>query len=279
MIVPRALVRNVFRGVGNQRVPIKPFNMAPFNTVRPQFYSTKANKDQPKVRYLFYMFFFSSGILYFAGHSLTNKKPKTSFTEKEFEEYQHASGVKRRTKLISNEDNEKYRFYVVPYVHKDEFVTKLAEKLGDKEVRIIDPEELIQREKDDENRPYAYLLQDLTATGKPFPKGLITALIKEDIKFYLNTRKGTFDTNFIIKNYPQTTDEAIKFENDVSDIQKSVVLHYDILNELSKNKNEDETRLLNNVLGYFETVGKSKVIVAKHDELDDKLQDITLEIV
>lgn len=278
------MLRNGVRGALNARIPSKlakfpsTFEASPFG-IRTQPFSTKRNNEPPKMRFLFYTFLFASAVLYVAGTNLDKKKvSKTSFTEKEFEEYENANGLKRRTKLISTEDVEKYKFYVVPYVHKNEFISKLATKL-DKEVKIIDPEELIKREREDDSRHYAYLLQDLAKADEPIPKGLVTALIKEDIKFYLNTRKGTFDTNFIIMNYPQTTDEAIKFENDISDILKCIVLHYDMLNELRKNKGPEEARLIDNVVGYFETVGKSKVITAKHDELDDKLQEISLEFI
>mmetsp|Transcript_231 Transcript_231/g.295 ORF Transcript_231/g.295 Transcript_231/m.295 type:complete len:280 (+) Transcript_231:117-956(+) len=273
------LFKNSIRSMRNARTPITQIKSSPFVPIRAQFYSTKAKNEPPKLRFLFYMFIFASGVLYVAGNKLDKKKTKNSFTEKEFEEYESTSGLKRRSKLISTNDAEKYKFYVVPYVHQNEFITKIAQKLEDKEVRIIDPEELIKREREDESRHYSYLLQDLEQEGKPLPKGLITALIKDDIKFYLNTRKGTFDTNFIIKNYPQTTDEAIKFENDVSDILKCIVLHYDMLNELKKNKGDENARLINNVVGYFETVNKASVITAKHDELDDKLQELSLEFI
>ncbi|CUM48758.1 Altered inheritance of mitochondria protein 36, mitochondrial [Debaryomyces fabryi] len=273
------LFKNSIRGMRNARIPITHLKPSPFMPLRAQFYSTNAKNEPPKLRFLFYMFIFASGVLYVAGNRLDKKKTKNSFTEKEFEEYEITSGLKRRSKLISTKDAEKYKFYVVPYVHQNEFITKIAEKLGDKEVRVIDPEELIKREREDESRHYSYLLQDLKQEGKQLPKGLVTALIKDDIKFYLNTRKGTFDTNFVIKNYPQTTDEAIKFENDISDIQKCIVLHYDMLNELKKNKGDEKARLINNVVGYFETVNKASVITAKHDELDDKLQEISLEFI
>ena len=93
--------------------------------------------------------------------------------------------------------------------HKDENAT----------VKIIDPAQLIEEQKKDEGMKYHYLLEDLDEQGRPYPPGLITAVIKQEIYKILNTREGTFDTNFIIKNYPQTTNEAIKFENDISDIQ------------------------------------------------------------
>ena len=93
----------------------------------------------------------------------------------------------------------------------------------------------------------------------------------------MNTREGAFDTNYIIKNYPQTTNEAIKFENDVSDIAKCLVLHYDMENELPKHKNDEEMRSIKNVEGYFDSVGKTKTLTSKYDEMDAKFEEIMLE--
>ena len=73
--------------------------------------------------------------------------------------------------------------------HKDENAT----------VKIIDPAQLIEEQKKDEGMKYHYLLEDLDEQGRPYPPGLITAVIKQEIYKILNTREGTFDTNFIIK--------------------------------------------------------------------------------
>ncbi|KAK6455823.1 altered inheritance of mitochondria protein 36, mitochondrial [Scheffersomyces xylosifermentans] len=246
-------------------------------------YAFSSNRrNQPRIRYLFYVFGFSTVLLYYVGNVVDKKKPKTSFdSEREFQEYEKITGLKRRYKLINHDKNEHYKFYVVPYVHSDASLEKIADRLKKRDetwqVKIIDPVELIEKEKQDEGKKYCYLLQDIAQTGRPYPKGLITALVKEEIEFFMNTRSGTFDTNFIIKNYPQTTDEAIKFENDVSDIQKCLVLNYDIVNELPKAKNPDVVRSINNVKGYFETVGRTIAIDKKHDELDSKLLEIILK--
>lgn len=238
--------------------------------------------EMPKIRYFFYVFVFSSAVLYFASQKVDKvQKPKTSFaSDREYLEYERETGLRRRHKLIDNELNDKFKFYVVPYVHSDETTQKLANRLQElepeKNVRIMDPEQLVEQEIKDETRKYCYLLQELKEQGRAFPRGLITALIKEELQIFLTTRSGTFDTNFILKNYPQTSEEAIKFENDVSGIQRCLILHYDVLNEL-KNEDAEKIRLINNVHGYFETVGRAKTITSKFDEMDAKLQEIALE--
>lgn len=244
-------------------------------------YSSRSSENAPKLRYLFYMFLISSGAMYFVANSVEKRKVKKSFTEKEFEEYEERTGLKRRSKLIPPSDANKYVFYAVPYVHNDELIKAMAQRLSNdgSNVKIIDPEKLIDKEMEDTTAPYSILLQDLKSSGRPFPRGLITAIIKNDIKAYLNTRNGTFDTSFILKNYPQNTNEAIKFENEIADIRKCVVFHYDVVSELKKNKGKEAEKLVNNVINYYDTVDKVKTITTKHDELDDKLQDFAMEFI
>ncbi|CCE85703.1 Piso0_005324 [Millerozyma farinosa CBS 7064] len=240
-------------------------------------YATGRREEAPKVRYLFYTFIFSTFVLYLATTQINKKQPKKSFSEDEFRAYEEETGLKRRSRLIKNEDREKYTFYAVPFVHRQKFIDILGNRLGSRQVKVIDPEEVIKKEIDSEGH-YSILLQEVQANKKSMPKGLVTALIQNEIRNYLNTRNGTFDTNFILCNYPQTTDEAIKFENEVSEIKKCIGLHYDILNELEKTKGPEGARLVNNVLGYYDAVKKTKIITYNHDELDEKMQDVVLEL-
>ncbi|KAG2732741.1 hypothetical protein G9P44_003731 [Scheffersomyces stipitis] len=243
------------------------------STIRPP-------QNTPRLRYLFYMFCFSSVLLYFVGKKVDKKKqPKTSFnSEREFQEYEEATGLKRRYKLINHDKNKNYKFYAIPYAFSDKTVDEIADKIkkhdNGKQVKIIDPAVLIEQEKEDESKKYCYLLQDLELSRSPYPKGLITALVKEEIQFYMNTRNGTFDTNFVLKNFPQSTDEAIKFENDVSDIQKCIILQNDFNSELDSDKSATTARSIRNVKGYFETVGRTKEIVQKGGAVDKQIKEI-----
>lgn len=244
-----------------------------------RFYAQRAGESAPKVRYLFYTAILSTGVLMAVTTQVDLRKKNSFASEAELKAYEESSGLKLRSRLIDASKSEHYGFYVVPYVHLDESVKKIASRLETlgRPVKIIDPQELIKQEMEDETRKYSILLQDLQASQKRYPKGLVTALIKQEVKQFLNTRNGTFDTNILIKNYPQTTDEAIKFENDIADVEKCIVLHYDMLNEIKAVKLADEVHQVNNVVGYFDTVNKAKSIVAQHDEMDDKLKEIVLE--
>lgn len=203
----------------------------------------------------------SFGLLHFVTTQVDKKAPKVSFTEREFQQYEKETGLRRRHKLISHEQNDQYVFYAVPFAHDIAQAEKLLSKKlpAEKQVKVIDPKKLIEKEIEDEGK-YSYLLQELHATNRPFPRGLITALVKQEIQLFLNTTKGQFDTNIILVNYPQSTEEAIKFENDVSELKSCVVLEDDFQKSLATDLSEDNVRKVKNVVGYFDTVGKVQMV-------------------
>lgn len=257
-------------------------NQSPVNIIKRNYVIIhKQRKKEPVLRYLFYMIVLSWGFIYYVANRVDKKTVKKDFSEREFQQYEEATGVKRRNKLISGDLSSKYKFYVIPYINDNEQLDKIVNLLKSKDegthVKIIDPSELIEQQKQDEGLRYHYLLHDLEEQKRPYPQGLITALVKQEINNYLNTRQGTFETNFIIKNYPQTTAEAIKFENDVADVQKCLILHFDMLNELPKYKNEEEQRAIQNVDGYFDSVGRAKTLIDKFDPMDEEFEEIMME--
>lgn len=245
--------------------PVQPF-LERFNKnfpySRAQYSSARREETGPKFRYLFYMFVFSTGVLYLVANRLEKKKPKTSFTEKEFEEHEVNKGLKRRQKLVPSSQNDVYRFYVVPYTEPVLDMSKINEDSNNRTVKVIDSQWLISEELKDDSRKYYFLLQDLLEKQRPFPKGLITALFKEEIRNYLNTRNGLFDTDFILTNFPQTVEEAIKFENEVSEIKRCIV-NQGSLDQLSSQEETFKTRSLDNVFGYFNLLKKTSKIDTK----------------
>lgn len=281
----RGIPKGAFTPRLQTRLPATRLSVASSQTVK--FYSTptRRNDNKPKFRYLVYTFLFSSACLVFVALQVDKKPPpKTNFSEKEFQEYEDTTHLKRRHKIVHDSDKDKVEFYVVPYSHEALTEEKISKRLKSSGVdnglvKVIDPQQLIDAEIKDTSRKFLYLLQDLNATGKAYPKGLVTALVKENVREYLEQTKGdenVVKTSFFITNYPKNTDEAIKFENDVGDIKKCVVLHYDMLNELPKLGSE-YSQLVNNVVGYFDTVGKAETVVTKWDEMDSKFEEIVLK--
>ncbi|KAF3992438.1 hypothetical protein FT663_00718 [Candidozyma haemuli var. vulneris] len=228
---------------------------------RQSFYSTAPKKirspDQgPKLRYLFMVVLASYGLLHLATQRMDKvKKPQTSFSEREFQEHEKQNVLKRRTKVVPPEKRDQYNFYVVPFVKsKESIVDVLKGKLSSgREVKVIDPAELLEKELESEGR-YSYLIEDIKATGRQVPKGLVTALVKNEVNLFMNTTKGQYDTDIVLVNYPQTTDEAIKFENDISDIHTCFVPENE---DVFKNSfDKEELRKITNVKGYFDIVKK-----------------------
>lgn len=258
-----------FRGYATQPQGNSKIN-APIQNRRPR-------KDEgPRIRYLLYVFFFSTGLLVLATRLVDKKKtPQTTFSEREYQEYERESGIKRRNKLISGASSDKYHFYAVPYVESEESLNKVISKLPkNKEVKVIDPDYLVRRETEDPDAKYSILLNDLKQTRKPIPRGLITALIKKELELFLSTSKGIYDTNIVLKNYPQSTYEASKFENDISDIRSVIVLKEDIEKGFPTKKRDEDVRLINNVVGYYGTVGKNYELTGKCADWDDKVIEV-----
>lgn len=260
----------MFRTHIKTRLPgrISPIPVSPNGiTLAKHFYSTRKVKvrpeNAPRIRYLFMMVVVSYGLLHYVTTKMEKKAPKNSFSEREFQQYEKETGLKRRHKLVSHEKNDQYAFYVVPYCHDLERAEKeLTNKLpNDRQVKIMEVGALVDKEIENEGK-YSYLLQDLKSQGRQMPRGLITAIIKQEVELFMNTTKGQFDSNIVVLNYPQSTEEAIKFENDVSDIKTCVKLDDDV-KSLKADLSEDDLRKLNNVFGYFDTVDKVTTVNSK----------------
>ncbi|GBL48150.1 Altered inheritance of mitochondria protein 36, mitochondrial [Candidozyma auris] len=210
----------------------------------------------PKLRYLFVVVLASYGLLHLVTQRMDKKKaPQTSFSEREFQEYEKRTGLRRRVKLIPPEKRDQYHFYAVPFTSSKSTLVESLDKLGQqgREIKVIDTEELMDKEVEQEGK-YSFLIEDIRSSGRSVPKGLLTALVKNEVHLYMNTTKGQYDTDIVLVNYPQTTDEAIKFENDISDIHACLVP--DNEDVLQNSLDHEKLRNVNNVVGYFDMVHK-----------------------
>lgn len=215
-------------------------------------------KKSHRIRSLFFMLAASWGLLLFVTSRVNRKAPKTTFTHREYEAYEMESGLKRRLKLITREQREKYKFYAVPYCSDVRKCQEALEKaLGsDLPQKIINPTDLITKELEEEGK-YSYLLEQIKSTSRQLPPGLLTALVKQEVQLFTNTSNAQFDTNIFLMNYPQTTEEAIKFENDIADFEACLVTPEDFDKNLVKADDEIQ-RTIKNVYGYFEILDKFK---------------------
>lgn len=239
-----------------------------FNIIQRHFHLTRKKDDSTKrIKYLFYTFIFSSAVLYFVTKKISPKTFKHSFKdEKELQMYN--LGIRRRNKLITSNKNEFISFFVFPYISNNDqfesFISKLKLDNNSKNFQCIDPNDLILNEKKDSTRKFSTYLNGLEKKKKPIPNGLITTLVKNEIAEILKSQKIPVSTIFLIKNFPQTIDEVINFENDISDIQKCYILDSDY----KQNFENEKFRNVKKVSEYLNLFGKTYYI----NELNYKIK-------
>lgn len=210
-------------------------------------------ENAPRVRYLLMVVAALWAFLYFVSGRVEKTLKRSLFTEKEFEEYERESGLKRRHRLIPSTMNNKYRFYLFPYA-KSETAAVNALATSTRETKVINPEELVRREIE-EGGKYLFLLQELSEQNSDFPRGLLTALVKQEVELYVNTTKGQYDTDFVLFNYPRTPEEAIKFENDISEVESCLIPE-----SFESGVTSNDARNIKNIVGYFDVLHKVKFV-------------------
>lgn len=102
---------------------------------------------------------------------------------------------------------------------------------------IVDPDELVNREKSDPNSQYFSLLNDPSIKKLPF--GLKSALIGAYLKQH--DQPGT---NFLVINFPENIKESVKFEENIVTIKKLLDV------------NETGSSAYNELVSYYKTVDK-----------------------
>ena len=111
-------------------------------------------KKEPRIRYIAYIVAISWVAIWFVSGQVDKKKPKQYMSEREFEEYEQSTGIKRRHKLIGPDLNSKYKFYVLPYIHSEDQLEKVESSLKkadpSKKIVVLDPSQLVAQEKADE---------------------------------------------------------------------------------------------------------------------------------
>lgn len=173
---------------------------------------------------------------------------KTTYTEEEWHEHLQ----KLRKKKFSFESGEE--FYLFPFAsHLETKVTELVSKLGGSDtVATIDLNDLIAAQLEDKTSKFGHLLQQ-TLDGVEeksntchykftyvLSPGVFTQLVK-DKALELRASHPKY-SRFIILNYPNAIEEAVRFEQKVAQVKKLVVT--------GKEPNG------NRIIEYFDTVDK-----------------------
>lgn len=179
-------------------------------------------------------------------------KRKNSFTDQEWEQYMNS--IKRKVLLFKPTTE----IYVVPNPI-DSQVGILADKLGTKEsVKIINLNDIIADEIKNHHERYGTLLEhhlisQSDAEGYQFDTRLAKGIFSKLMRLKLEKLKEEPDSGnfkYILTNFPNNIQEAIKFESDVAIVRKLVLF----------DAKEDD------VSAYFNTVKKISRLDHKIDE-------------
>lgn len=221
-------------------------NQAPIVKSTTRCLSTKPNPDPnrgPRFRNFVAIGIISYVILAQVVEAVNKENPKPrSMSESEYQKQQMK--LKRRKAFFSQDDKK------VWFVKSDADEESLKNlKLDGFEV--INPNDLIEAEKKDEESLFNALLND--PETKKLPIGLLVDLI-------LKKLKSSESKEFIVINYPPDIKESVKFEEKVVTIKKLI--------HLKKSETEQED---DDVVKYYKTVGKVDEIKST-DDISSHLQ-------
>lgn len=207
---------------------------------RIRFYSSPTNntkRDQPpSFKKIFLVAILGTLIFVQAANSLDKNRPKTSYSETEFENVMQ--GLKRRVAIFPAGQLD------VQFVLSSD-VESLKKRMNGSGV-FIDPASVVEYYRTSKNDPYEALLNDIFTEQhsadylSKLPPGMLVMLIGR----YMKEKCSPHDQIFII-NFPHTIKEAIKFENEVSVISKILVPKDEVESDICK---------------YYQTVNKVEQI-------------------
>ncbi|CCE93655.1 Aim36p TDEL_0G02880 [Torulaspora delbrueckii] len=193
----------------------------------------KKGEDAPGFKKIFLVALVGTLMFVQAANSLDKNKPKTSFSEEEFENVMN--GLKRRVAMFpAGTLNVKF----LP--SSSESILKTI-KAGP--AAVIDPIEAVEHFRQQKDGIYEALLNDLKSKygsdyTKKLPSGMLVMLIGKYMK-----EKCSMNDEVVIVNFPDTIKDAIKFENEVCTVSKVLVPKIDTDSEVCR---------------YYETVHKVK---------------------
>lgn len=147
--------------------------------------------------------------------TLDDNKQKLSMSQ---QEYDHSvNGLKRRVSIFAPEELK-----VQLMQSRDPMMIKKVTQI--QQLTIIDPREIVIKAQNDASDPYEPLLGELLEKYGPqdyidnLPTGMLVMLLGRYMR--QNCHR---DDQVLIIDFPKTLKEAIKFENDISIIEKLVV--------------------------------------------------------
>lgn len=171
----------------------------------------KKREEVPSFKKIFLVAILGTLVFVQAANSLEKNKPKTSYSEEEFENVM--SGLKRRVSLFPAGS---LRVKLVPN-------DSILDKVRNGEEVVIDPKKVVEFYRSQKDGTYEALLNELKSKNGPdyiekLPRGMLVTLIGKYMK-----EKCQNNDEVIISDFPHSIKDAIKFENDVCTVDKVVI--------------------------------------------------------
>ncbi|QLQ78036.1 hypothetical protein HG537_0A02830 [Torulaspora globosa] len=231
-------LRNVFKR--SVRISSRNFvsclgNSARYNGMIIRSYgSTSGGKkieDGPSFKKIFLVAIVGTLVFVQAANSLDKNKPKTSYSEEEFENVM--SGLKRRVSLFPTGALD---VKLIPRASEE-----VLNKVRNGSEIVIEPREVVEYFREQKDGKYEALLEEIRAKygigyWEKLPSGMLVMLIGKYMKEKCRTKDQV-----IITDFPHSIKDAIKFENDVCTVSKVVT---------------DRANSNSDVCQYYETVRK-----------------------
>lgn len=192
--------------------------------------------EPPSFKKIFLVAILGTLIFVQTANSLDKNRPKTSYSETEFENVMQ--GLKRRVAIFPPGELD-VQFVLSPDVES------LKKNLNGSAV-FINPASVVEYYRTSKNDQYEALLNDIFTKQQSadyinnLPPGMLVMLIGR----YMKEKCSAHDRVFII-NFPHNIKEAIKFENEVSVISKILVPKDELKSDICK---------------YYQTVNKVEQI-------------------
>ncbi|QLL30470.1 hypothetical protein HG536_0A02870 [Torulaspora globosa] len=191
----------------------------------------KKTEDAPSFKKIFLVAILGTLVFMQTANSLDKNKPKTSYSEEEFENVM--SGLKRRVSLFPAGALE---VKLIPRTSEE-----ILKKVREGSEIVIEPKEVVEYFRGQKDGTYEALLEEVKSKHgadyfEKLPNGMLVMLIGK----YMKEKCRTND-RVIIADFPHSIADAIKFENDVCTVSKVVT---------------DKANANSEVCQYYETVRK-----------------------
>ena len=215
-----------------------------FSQITRRYASTKKNsssgqEELPSFKKLILIGLAGTAVFVLAVRSLDQNKPKTSYSEEEYQ--QVLNGLKRKVTVFQPGEID-IQLTTLPDI-------KTAQKKLSKEqiqsTTFIDPKDIIDKHKNTPGDKYKALLENIYKVYIDdyyyhLPQGLLVALMLDYVKENVHN-----DDKVVIVDFPKTIKDASNFESEIAVISKIYIP-----------KDESE----NPVCKYFETVEKVTLV-------------------